>query len=503
MDSQPPMTRTLHVALISIECFPFVKVGGLADVVGSLPLEFDAQGVRAEVVIPRFGNLERDRFGPVESVPSLSVPWGEGTRVAQVHAVRLPGSGVRVFLVEDGEYFLRASVYVDPSTGQDYHDQLERWVFFQHAALTLLARDCPDLDIIHCHEHQTALVPMYLDALYRRAGSFRKTATVLTLHNLAYQGVFPSDQWPTVGLDQQEVQPGGRLEHFGQINLMKAGILAADALTVVSPTYAEEIQTEEYGCGLDSIITARRGDLFGIVNGIDDRVWNPGTDPRIASRYSAHDLSGKQNDRRSLLGEFGFGDSRDENPVLAMISRIDVQKGFDLLLPILDKLLSEPLYFLLLGTGDHATEQSIESIVRGHPDNAAVRLTFDDDLAHRIVAGADIFLMPSRYEPCGLSQMYALRYGTAPVVRATGGLADTVEDFDPDAGTGTGFRFTRYDPDEFRAAIDRAIALWRDKTHWQRLMRNGMNEDFSWAASARRYLKVFETAITSRDGSGV
>ena len=391
---------------------------------------------------------------------------------------------------------------MDPATGRDYPDQLERWAFFQRAALELLSRESPDLDVIHCHEHQTALVPAYLDARYRRAGVFENAGTVLTVHNLGYQGIFPTPDGSVAGLEPSEIQPGGRFEYYGQINLMKGGILSADSLTVVSPTYAEEIQTETYGCGLESVIATRRNHLNGILNGIDEKIWSPETDRLIAACYSRNDLSGKAENRKAILSELGLSDDPGTGPVLAMVSRVDAHKGFDLLLPVLDAILHQPIRFILLGTGDAEIEKSIEGIVRDHPGKAAVRFGFDDALAHRIVAGADIFLMPSRYEPCGLTQMYALRYGTIPVVRATGGLADTVEEFDPVTGQGTGFRFTGYDPAEFRVAINRAIAEWHDNARWQTLMKTGMRKDFSWSLSARRYLEVYEETVSRRQRLG-
>lgn len=492
------MAGNLHVAFLATECAPLVKVGGLADVIGALPNRLVDLGVDVDVVIPRSGPVDPNRIGRVRTLEPVRVSRGDSASTAEVHTVDLGESSVRVFFIEDGSYFPRRGVYVDPATGREYPDQLERWTFFQRAALRLLSRESPDVDLFHCHEHQTALVPAYLDALYRGTGVFEKVSTVFTIHNLGYQGSFPARDWPSVGLDEGEIRPGGRFEYYGRINLMKGGILGADAVTAVSPTYAEEIQSPEYGCGLEGVIRSRRDDLTGILNGINDDLWNPARDTMIAERYSPDDLSGKHANRRALLDEFGLEDDPPTGPVLAMVSRLDQHKGFDLLVRILHDLLGEDVRFLLLGTGDASIEKLIAEIVRDHPGKAGLHFAFDDAMAHRVMAGSDIFLMPSRYEPCGLTQMYALRYGTVPVVRRTGGLADTVEEFDAVRSAGTGFCFSSYDPNGFREAIDRAIHLWHEKGTWTALMRNGMAKDFSWHASARRYIQVYDKAVSRR-----
>jgi starch synthase len=491
------MSRDLHVAFLATECAPFVKVGGLADVIGALPARLASLGVRVSVVIPRFG--EPSQVGRVRPLARLPVPLGSQTPTAEIHTVDIDESRVRVFLIADEQYFPRKGLYVDPASGRDYSDQLQRWCFFQRASLELLARESSGLDVVHCHEHQTALVPAYIDAIYRKVGVFEDVGTVFTVHNLGYQGSFPVEDWSKVGLDDGEIRPGGRFEYYGRINLMKGGLLTSDSVTVVSPNYAQEIQTPEYGCGLDGVIVTRNAVLTGILNGIDESVWNPATDSLIPARYTSEDRAGKSEDRKALLEEFGLGPAFDEGPVLAMVSRIDAHKGFDLLIEILDDLLHEPLRFILLGTGDPEIQRSMEEILTPHPGKAALHFGFDDAMAHRIIAGADIFLMPSRYEPCGLTQMYAMRYGTVPVVRATGGLVDTVDEFDPETGEGTGFLFGSYDANEFRAAIDRARKRWSDRESWEAIVRNGMARDFSWDASARKYLQIYEDTLGRRN----
>lgn len=507
MTSQDPYTPGMHfaepdaprhVAMVATECFPFVKVGGLADVIGSLPKALEKLGTRVEVVLPCFPSTG-GTWTPENDLEPLRVRMNGAVRATSIHSTSLPHSGVRVLIIDDGHFFPRPGVYVDPATGGDYADQADRWIFFQQAALTLLERECPGVDLIHCHEHQTALLPTYLDHAWRPRNVFRHTPTVLTIHNLGYQGVFPLEVSRRLDLPPDLARPGGPLEFYDQVNFMKSGIQSADALTVVSPTYAQEIQSQEFGYGLEGVIAERRDDLFGILNGIDDTVWDPQTDTHIRNRYSVSDPEGKQANRRDLADTLGLTGTADDAPIMAMVSRIDAHKGFDLILSVLDDLLGYDLRFVLVGTGDRAIEAEIARIAAAHPDKAAVRFAFDDTLAHRVIAGADMFLMPSRYEPCGLTQMYALRYGTVPIVRATGGLADTVSEFVPQTGEGTGFRFRDYTPRAFRDAIDRARTAW-GSPGWKTLVANGMRSDFSWRASAEEYLKIYDYAIRKRTG---
>jgi len=490
------MKKTLKIAIIATECFPFVKVGGLADVIGSLPRALADLGAEVRIILPGF--QRGDSSGMREACPPLDVDSGGGKRV-RIESTRLPGSTVNLLVIEDGHYFPRAGMYLDPQTGADYPDQALRWLFFQEAALTLLARDWPEVDVIHCHEHQTALIPLLLEHRYRPRGLFPHVSTVLTIHNLGYQGIFPGDTVSGEDLPKDLHAPGGPLEFYGKVNFMKGGILAADALTVVSPTYAEEIQTAEYGYGLDGVIRERGADLFGILNGIDQTEWNPETDARIPAMFGAGNLSRRRLNRRGLIEAFGLGECSDSVPVLAMVSRIDRHKGFDLVIPLLDRLVETNVRFLLVGTGDPTIEAGLGNFADRYPQRVAVRFAFDETLAHLVMAGADIFLMPSRYEPCGLTQMYALRYGSVPVVRQTGGLADTVQEFDPEGGRGNGFLFRDYDVDEFGRAIGRAIDCWKEPI-WSVVMKNGMSADFSWRASAARYLEVYRHAIGKHSG---
>ena len=485
--------------MIAVECFPYVKVGGLSDVVAALSGELVKRGAKVDVFMPAFSSIDHDLYGFQRlGVPhELAVQVGRRDIEVAAYCSRADGSERRVFLVGGGDYFDRDGIYVDSETGSDYPDQFARWVFFQRAVLALLEVTEPGVDVIHCHDHQAGLVPRYVELEHRPRGVFRAAATVLTIHNLAYQGLFDGGLWPTAGPEAEFLQAGDPYEFFGRVSLMKGGIFHADALTAVSPTYAREIRTPEQGCGLDGLLEGRRDRLHGILNGIDDEVWNPETDPLIPKNYSRDDLEGKAVCREQLLADLGLSSNSHDGPVLAMISRIEDQKGFDLLVAILDELLAEHVFFILLGTGDRATEVTIEDIVGRHPDRARARIGFfDERLAHRIEAGADVFLMPSTYEPCGLNQMYSLKYGTVPVVRRTGGLADTVEEFDALTGRGNGFVFSDRKPSGFRRAIDRALSLWRDRGSWTRLQRNGMTADFGWSAPAERYLEVYRAALS-------
>jgi starch synthase len=319
---------------------------------------------------------------------------------------------------------------------------------------------------------------------------------------MGYQGLFSREIMLRAGFDDAEFYPTSPFEFYGMFNFMKVGITYSDVITTVSKTYAREIQSsKEYGYGLEDVLKERSNALVGIRNGIDDERWNPAQDSLIPVAYSASDLSGKLKDKQALLDRFGLEKSHPEWPVLAMISRIDIQKGFDLVVSVLDYLLSKDLYFVLLGSGNKETEGYLRTMIEHHRGRAGMRFEFDNGSAHLVEAGADIFLMPSKYEPCGLNQMYSLRYGTVPVVRLTGGLADTVREFDPETGEGTGFCFKDYDPENFRAAIDRALALWPNRQAWLKLMRNGMQQDFSWTESAKRYVELYERLLNSEFSS--
>jgi starch synthase len=491
----------LSVIIVAGECVPFAKVGGLADVIGALPAELEKLGVSPRIVIPKYRAIELERFGfePYPLTGGRRIRIGFEELSYDVYRGTLPKTSVEVFLIGNDRFFDREGIYVDTRTGKDYPDQSDRWIFFQRAAMEFARTAFPSVDILHSHDHQTGLIPAYLERFYRPKGELAGTASVFTIHNLGYQGLFPREVMSRAGFDDNEFYPMSSFEFYGVMNFMKIGISYADLITTVSETYAREIQeSREFGYGLEGALRSRSNDLVGILNGIDVDLWNPETDPMIQTRYSMSNLEGKLENKRALLREYGLDDTRLDRPVLAMISRIDVQKGFDLVVSIFDDLLSRDIYFVLLGAGNRETETYLTGLVERHKDKARIRFAFDNGSAHLAEAGADIFLMPSKYEPCGLSQMYSLRYGAVPVVRSTGGLADTVREYDPRTGEGTGFCFQDYSADQFKAAIDRALALWPDRDGWRHLMQNGMKQDFSWKKPAEKYVEVYRRAISGR-----
>jgi starch synthase len=488
-----------HVVMIAGECFPFAKVGGLGDVLGALPGALEKLGVKVTVAIPRYRTIDLRRFGfePYPVHGERRVPLGPETVSYDVHRGKLPGSNIDVFLIGNDRFFDREGIYLDATTGKDYPDQADRWIFFQRATMEFFKTFTSRLDILHCHDHQTGLIPAYVRRLYRAENAFARSRTMFTIHNMGYQGLFARDAMTRTGFNDAEFYPTSPFEFYGMLNLMKVGVSYADLVTTVSETYAREIQqSKEFGYGLEGVLRERSRDLMGILNGIDDQLWNPAADRLVPAVYNTSDLSGKLENKKALLRKFELPDANLDRPVLAMISRIDVQKGFDLVVSILDYLLSQDLYFTLVGSGNRETEGYLRTIIDRHPGKGGIRFEFDNGSAHLVEAGADIFLMPSKYEPCGLNQMYSLRYGTVPVVRRTGGLADTVREYDPSTGEGTGFCFVDYNPDHFKAAVNRALALWPDREQWRKLMLNGMTQDFSWAESARKYVHAYQRILS-------
>lgn len=477
----------MHIVMLAGEAVPFAKVGGLADVLGALPPELEKLGLTVSIILPRYRKIDLQKFGFEPILRLESFPF-------DVHRSTLPGSGVSVYLIGNDTYFGREGVYVDPATRRDYPDQADRWIFFQQSAMEFIRLGFLNVDLLHCHDHQTGLIPAYLRRFYRDYARLERAGSVFTIHNMGYQGIFPAGMMARSGFDYGEFYSMSPFEFHGSMNFMKVGIVFADAVTTVSETYAREIQSgEEFGYGLEGVLRERRDSPVGILNGIDYEIWNPSTDSHLSAHYSAERVEGKQLNKDAVLKEFGLGEARRERPLLAMISRIESQKGFDLLVAILEDILLQDVSFVLLGNGDKEIENQLQSIVERYPERAGLRFGFNNQLAHLIEAGADIFLMPSRYEPCGLNQMYSMHYGTVPVVRATGGLADTVQEFDPTTGNGTGFRFDEYAAQPFRDAISRALNYWENRLMWERIVRNGMTADFSWARSAQRYMDLYET----------
>jgi starch synthase len=461
----------------------------LADVVGALPKALAELGHELAVLLPRYkGNKAAARV-----VPSVTIPLGSGLRFpALVDAGTI--DAVRYFLVEDPEYFDREGLYGDKSG--DYPDNAERFTEFSRAAIEF-AKQVWQPDVIHCHDWQTAMVPVLLRTLYAEDPALRGVPVVFTIHNLGYQGVFPPAALKRIGLPESLFTMEA-LEYYGRVNFLKGGLVFADALTTVSRKYAKEIQTAEYGSGLEGVIQRRADRLTGILNGVDYAAWSPEADTFIAANYSSFNMAGKRLCKKDLLQTFQLPLENLERAVVGIVSRFADQKGFDLIAEVAEEMLEENLALVALGTGEPKHEKLFRVLADEYPAKVGVKIAYDNAVAHKIEAGADIFLMPSRYEPCGLNQIYSLRYGTVPVVRATGGLDDTIEAYQPKTGKGTGFKFEAYEGKALLACLREALRVYRDARAWKALQANGMAKDFSWKASAGEYSKVYEAARQTR-----
>jgi len=468
--------------MVSSEAAPFAKTGGLADVVGALPAALAEFGDQAAVVLPRYGSIDLKTARRVWD--RLYVHFGPAMYETTIY--QAPAT-CPVYLVDCPELFDRKGFYGE--SGLDYPDNHIRFAVFARAALGV-ARNLFRTEIFHCHDWQSGLVPAYLRTTFSTDPTFLGCRTLFTIHNLGYQGLFPKTAAGEVGLEPGLLVPDG-MEFFGQLSYIKGGIAYADALNTVSPTYAREIQTPEYGFGLDGALRARSAQLSGILNGVDYQEWSPDADPHIPARYSAEDISGKATCKRQLLAEFGLPEGAMDRPLLGIVSRFTRQKGTDLIAEIAAQVVGLDAYLVALGTGEREYEDFFRAMQQQFPGRVAVKVGFDNGLAHRVEAGSDMFLMPSRYEPCGLNQIYSLRYGTVPVVRATGGLDDTIEE-------GTGFKFAEYTGTALLGAIRGAVAAYADREGWQAMMHRGMEKDFSWRTSAAAYSALYRRLLAAR-----
>src|SRR6187455_1548190 len=479
----------MRILMVASEAVPFAKTGGLADVAGALPRALARLGHEVEVVIPRYRGVTAG-----ERVGRITVGLGPRPLDAGVYAVF--ADGVRTVFIDQPAYFDRDGIY--GTQGQDFADNPERFAFLAHAALRWAALTGARYDVIHAHDWQAGLIPVILSMSSPSVPSLTKVPVVFTIHNLAYQGVFEAEWLPRLGLGGSLMRMDG-LEYWGRISFLKAGIVFSHMVTTVSPRYAEEIQTAQFGFGFDGILRERAGKLVGIVNGIDYDQWNPAIDPHLPEPFDADHLEGKVASKRRVLEVFGFpvNETTLARPLIGMVSRLVDQKGFDLLQAAADELPGLGASFVLLGTGDRRYEDLWRGLARRFPDVVAAHIGFDEGLAHLIEGGSDIFLMPSQFEPCGLNQMYSLRYGTVPLVRATGGLYDTVSNYDPDTGAGTGFTFEDYSTEALLGTLRRALRVYQQRNAWGRLQVAGMRQDHSWDSSARAYVKVYERARTS------
>jgi starch synthase len=485
----------LNIAFITPEAIPYVKTGGLADISGTLPEHLARQGHSVKLFLPLYRQIKRTHSDLKKIAGDIICRVGGKEQKGELYRPAGSTNGIEVIFIANDFYFDRPELYSDPSTGQDYSDNDERFIFFSQAVLQgLMALDRPP-DILHANDWQSALVPSYLKTLYRDDAFFEKSRTIFTIHNMGYKGEFPAETFPKIGIDEEYFEPTGPFEYWGMVSLMKAAIMFADHVTTVSPTYALEIQSSsDFGMGLEGVLKDRAASLTGILNGVDYNIWSPQKDKLIPSRYFHANLSGKKKNKLELLHRAGLP-LRMEQPLLGIISRLDNQKGFDLIAEIFDELMKENLQFVLLGTGNEKYHRFFSQKETEYSTKFRAYLAFDNTLAHLIEAGADIFLMPSRYEPCGLNQMYSLKYGTVPVVRKTGGLADTVVDFDEESRQGTGFVFENYDADELLKTLRRAIRLFGRKRLWYKIVKQGMMMDYSWGKSAEEYTELYRRVL--------
>jgi len=477
------------VLFVTPECTPFAQAGGLGDVAAALPRALARHGLRPHVVMPLYQGINRNEL---EQLPErLLVPVGSELHEAGVWRGTL-GDGARLYFLEEPSYFDRPGIY--GPNGKSYADNLQRFVFLSRGAMELADRLELAPDVVHANDWPTALATLYAQ---NRPSPL---PTVFTIHNVGYQGQFPLAGFSLTGLPSQELRSDS-LEHFGSMNLMKGAILNATMLTTVSSTYAHEIQRPAFGGGLDGLLRSRSDALHGILNGIDMEVWDPSADPFLPAHFDATDLGGKQACKAALQRAAGFAE-RPEVPLFGLVTRLTYQKGLDVFARALGRILSLDVQIVLLGSGDPEAEKFFQTATGVRPDRFRAWIDFDPALAHRIEAGCDFFVMPSRYEPCGLNQLYSLRYGTLPVVRATGGLDDSVDNYDESTGAGTGFKFHDLNPQSMYDVMGWAVSTWYDRpSHIAAMTRRAMEQDFSWGRAARGYERVYRAAI-ERHGAG-
>ncbi len=482
----------MQILFCASEVSPYAKTGGLADVAGSLPESLHKLGCDVRIFLPLYRTVRQKVKGLDPLVEKIIVPVGVHDYTVHFWESRTE-SGIPVYFLEKEEFYDRSYLYTDPVRG-DYEDNAERFIAFSRSVRQLCIALGWFPSIFHLHDWQTGLLAAYLQLQWRYDPRFSRSAGVFTIHNIAYQGLFPASFFSLTQLPPGAFSVQG-MEFWGQCNFLKAGLVYSDFITTVSPRYASEIRTPEFGFGLEGLLSERTRNLQGILNGIDTQIWNPAADRALPARYSAEELSGKDACKEVLLTRAGFSLRSRSFPLLGMISRLATQKGFDLLEKILPDLMVLPVNLVILGTGDAAIEANLLEMERLYPERLRLLRQFDEELAHLIEAGSDIFLMPSRYEPCGLNQMYSLRYGTIPVVHATGGLDDSVIDVLKQPESGTGFKFYDYEPEAFLDVTRSALEVFEQRQRWREIQKRAMSQDFSWERSAREYIKVYDKAL--------
>ncbi len=492
--------RKLKILFVTSEVIPFVKTGGLADVSSALTQKLQELGHHVRILMPKYGAIDERRFKIHEVVrlKDLSTKVGKNEVIFSIRSSFLVGAKERVqlYLLDNKHYFgVRRSLYSDPITGKEFPDNDERFILLAKSVFELIKKLGWIPDIIHCNDWQGGLIPAYLKTIYKDDPMFQNIKCVFTIHNLSYRGEFPKSSFVKTELPVEFNSPKGILLG-NKISFLRSGLTFADAITTVSETYAKEISTmKEYGNGMLDVLKKRKKDLYGIINGIDIKLWNPEVDKQIPKKYSVKNISDKKINKQALAEKFGL-EYKEDVPVIGMISRLYDSKGLDLIQKAFKDLMKLDAYFILLGTGDRKYHKFFETALMKYPTKFSCYLGFDDGLAHLIEAGSDMLLMPSKFEPCGLNQMYSLVYGTVPIVRETGGLADTVVKFNEKDGTGNGFSFKKYNEASLIKEISRAIKVYKnDKKAWLKLMKTGMKSNFNWLSSAKKYIEIYKKII--------
>ena len=484
------MAQKLKILIASSEVYPFAKTGGLADIAGALPKALKQLGHDVRVVMPKHKCVAQCPPGIRPMGLDVDVPIGGIRKKGFLYSSHL-NKNIPIYFVGNETYYYRDPIY--GTRHGDYPDNAERFIFFCRSVFETCKSIGFHPDIIHCNDWQTGLVPAYLKTVYAKDKWFKNTRTIFSVHNLGYQGNFPSYELKTAGLPFSIFTPGG-VEFYNHFSFLKSALVFADLLTTVSPTYAKEIQTKAFGFKMDGILRQRSEDLFGILNGVDYQEWNPESDPCIKKNYTPENRAGKLACKRNLADLFSLKVD-DDTPIFSMVTRLSSQKGIDLVIETLGDILSEETAFVVLGSGDLMYEDYFLKISKKFPDSVGVHIGFDETLAHQILAGTDFLLMPSQYEPCGLTQMYSLKYGAVPVVRSVGGLADSIKEFSHKTLRGTGFKFKKFAPGNLRRAVQKAVSVYRQKDQWQKLALNDMNANFGWDRAAKKYCQLYRRVL--------
>ncbi len=486
----------MKVLFVTSEAIPYIKTGGLADVTGTLVNEYKKIGIDSAIILPLYRKIKKSAkaFGIKPISKEIIVPLGNDSERGKIWEGKT-SEGAPAYFIENDKFYDREDLY-GTSKG-DFPDNASRFTFFDRAVCETLKALGLHFDVIHCHDWQTGLIPIYMKTIFRH--EFQKTITFMTIHNIGYQGLFWSLDMPLTGLGWELFNVDG-LEFYGKINFLKGGILFADTITTVSNSYAKEIRTKQYGFGLHGVLRKRSKDLFGIINGIDYNEWNPDHNSFIPTSYNIKKLSEKAECKKSLQKSCGF--SSNKSMLLGMVTRLSSQKGLNLVMETMQEIISSGIQVIILGKGEEYFHKALSNLQRKYRRQLSVTIGFDSTLAHKIYAGSDIFLMPSQYEPCGLGQLIALRYGTIPVARNTGGLSDTIIEYSPSEGTGTGFLFNRYSSKEMLKAVNRANGFYNNKQHWLRIQKNAMSQNFSWRHSAEGYISLYRKTLKKRHSHG-